>query len=85
MKKLMFSLMVMIAASVMTSCQKLQQIGALPEPTKYFIEMNMTYDDWGFDNTFISTYNEWYWNVVNGDTLEFKVKENYDGDRKSVV
>ena len=79
MKKLIFSLMVLVAASTMTSCEKLQQIGALPEPTKYFIEMNMTYDDWELDNTFISTYNEWYWNVVNGDTLEFKVKENYDG------
>lgn len=41
--------------------------------------MNMTYDDWGLDNTFISTYQEWYWNIVNGDTLEFNVKENYDG------
>lgn len=79
MKKLIFSLMVLVAASTMTSCEKLQQIGALPEPTKYFIEMNMTYDDWGLDNTFVSTYNEWYCNVVNGDTLEFKVKENYDG------
>ncbi len=79
MKKLIFSLMVLVAASTMTSCEKLQQIGALPEPTKYFIEMNMTYDDWGLDNTFVSTYNEWYWNVVNGDTLEFKLKENYDG------
>ncbi len=79
MKKLIYSLVVLVAASTMTSCEKLQQIGALPEPTKYFIEMNMTYDDWELDNTFISTYNEWYWNVVNGDTLEFKVKENYDG------
>ena len=79
MKKLVYCLVVLVAASTMTSCEKLQQIGALPEPTKYFIEMNMTYDDWGLDNTFISTYNEWYWNVVNGDTLEFKVKENYDG------
>ena len=79
MKKLIYCLMAMFAASVVTSCDKLVEAGVLPEPTKYFIEMNMTYDDWGLDNTFISTYNEWYWNVVNGDTLEFKVKENYDG------
>lgn len=79
MKKLIYSLMVMFAASVVTSCDKLVDVGILPEPTKYFIEMNMTYDDWELDNTFISTYNEWYWNIVNGDTLEFRVKENYDG------
>lgn len=79
MKKLVYCLMVLVAASTMTSCDKLVDVGILPEPTKYFIEMNMTYYDWELDNTFISTYNEWYWNVVNGDTLEFKVKENYDG------
>ena len=58
MKRFILYLVVMFAASVMTSCEKLREIGVLPEPTKYFIEMNMTYDDWGFDNTFISTYNE---------------------------
>ena len=82
MKKLIYSLMAMFAASVVTSCEKLVEVGVLPEPTKYFIEMNMTDDDWGLDNTFISTCNEWYWNVVTGDTLEFKVKENYDGKEK---
>ena len=78
MKKL-FALLALVVVVVMTSCDKLVEIGVLPEPTKYFIEMNMTYDDWGLDNTFISTYQEWYWNIVNGDTLEFNVKENYDG------
>ena len=77
--KKMFTLLALVVAVVMTSCDKLVEVGILPEPTKYFIEMNMTYDDWGLDNTFVSTYNEWYWNVVNGDTLEFKLKENYDG------
>ena len=78
MKKI-FTLLALVVAVVMTSCDKLVEVGILPEPTKYFIEMNMTYDDWGLDNTFISTYQEWYWNIVNGDTLEFNVKENYDG------
>lgn len=34
--------MALVAVSVITSCEKLQQIGALPEPTKYPIEMYIT-------------------------------------------
>ena len=68
--------MAIVAASVMTSCEKLQQIGALPEPTKYPIEMYVTSSKWGLDKTFISYDSEWYWNPVNGDTLEFRIMEN---------
>ena len=76
MKRLIYSLMVLVAASTMTSCEKLQQIGALPEPTKYPIEMYVTSSKWGLDKTFISYDSEWYWNPVNGDTLEFRIIEN---------
>ena len=70
--------MAMFAASVVTSCEKLQQIGALPEPTKYPIEMYITSPKWGLDKTFISCDSEWYWNPVNGDTLEFRIIENFN-------
>ena len=76
MKRLIYSLMVLVAASTMTSCEKLQQIGALSEPTKYPIEMYVTSSKWGLDKTFISYDSEWYWNPVNGDTLEFRIIEN---------
>ena len=76
MKRLIYSLMALVAASTMTSCEKLQQIGALPEPTKYPIEMYVTSSKWGLDKTFISYDSEWYWNPVNGDTLEFRIIEN---------
>ena len=80
MKKIAYSLMVMIATSMMTSCNKLVEIGILPEPTKYFIEMNMTYDDWGLDNTFISTYTEEKYNPIR-ETLDFSIQETYDNGR----
>lgn len=72
--------MAMFAASVMTSCDKLVEVGVLPEPTKYFIEMNMTYDYWGLDNTFISTYTEDKYNPIR-ETLDFSIKETYDNRR----
>ena len=78
MKKLFICLMAIVSASVITSCDKLRELGILSEPTKYFIEMNMTYEPFGLDNTFVSTFTEWYWNPVNGETLEFKIIENYD-------
>ena len=68
--------MAIVAASVMTSCEKLREIGALPEPTKYPIEMYVTSSKWGLDKTFISYDSEWYWNPVNGKTLEFRIVEN---------
>ena len=78
MKKIAYSLMALVAVSVITSCEKLQQIGALPEPTKYPIEMYIISPKWGLDNTFISCDSEWYWNPVNGDTLEFRITENFN-------
>ena len=66
----------MFAASTMTSCEKLRELGVLPEPTKYPIEMYVTSSKWGLDKTFISYDSEWYWNPVNGDTLEFRIMEN---------
>jgi hypothetical protein len=80
MKKIAYSLMVMIATSMMTSCNKLVEIGIMLEPTKYYIEMNMTYDDWGLDNTFISTYTEDKYNPIR-ETLDFSIKETYDNGR----
>ncbi|MBO5901371.1 MAG: hypothetical protein J6Q36_03020, partial [Alistipes sp.] len=64
MKKLVYCLMAMFAASVVTSCEKLREIGVLPEPTKYPIEMYVTSSKWGLDKTFISYDSEWYWNPV---------------------
>ena len=78
MKKLIYCLMAMFAASVVTSCEKLREIGVLPEPTKYPIEMYVTSSKWGLDKTFISYDSEWYWNPVNGDTLEFRITENFN-------
>ena len=78
MKKLIYCLMAMFAASVVTSCEKLREIGALPEPTKYPIEMYVTSSKWGLDKTFISCDSEWYWNPVNGATLEFRITENFN-------
>ena len=75
MKRLIYSLMVLVAASTMTSCDKLVDVGILPEPTKYPIEMYVTSSKWGLDKTFISCDSEWYWNPVNGDTLEFRIIE----------
>ena len=76
MKRSIICLMAMVAASVVTSCDKLVEIGVLPEPTKYPIEMYVTSSKWGLDKTFISCDSEWYWNPVNGDTLEFRILEN---------
>lgn len=70
----------MVAVCSITSCDKLVEVGVLPEPTKYFIEMNMTYDDWGLDNTFISTYTEDRYNPIR-ETLDFSIKETYDNRR----
>ncbi len=76
MQRSILCLMVLVAASTMTSCEKLREIGVLPEPTKYPIEMYVTSSKWGLDKTFISCDSEWYWNPVNGDTLEFRIVEN---------
>lgn len=80
MKKLIYYLMAMVAVCSITSCDKLVEVGVSPEPTKYFIEMNMTYDDWGLDNTFISTYTEDKYNSIR-ETLDFCIKETYDNRR----
>ena len=69
MKKLIFSIMAMVAASVVTSCDKLVEIGVLPEPTKYFIEMNMTYDE------FLEAFGEGFLEI-SVDYIPFSVFSN---------
>ena len=76
MKKLIYLSLLMSIVLSATSCDKLVEVGVLPEPTKYPIEMYVTSSKWGLDKTFISCDSEWYWNPVNGDTLEFRIIEN---------
>lgn len=73
MKKII-TVLVVAFSCVLTSCDKLKELGII-DSTKYFIEMKLTYDEWGFEDTFISTYTEYQFNPVRGDTLSGRVYE----------
>ena len=79
MKRCLFCAAALALSYVTTSCDKLEDLGILPESQKYHIEMGITWQEWGLYKTFISNDTEWYWNIVTGDTLEFHITENNGG------
>lgn len=79
MKRFLFCAVALALSLTTTSCEKLENMGILPESKKYHIEMGVTWQEWGLYKSFISNDTEWYWNIVTGDTLEFHITENNGG------
>ena len=84
MRKIIFSLMAMVAASVMTSCDKCNEpICTKPNHnhTKSPIEMYVTCPEWGLENQYIGTpYLKTHYPIIH-DTYSgnFGLNYNYDG------
>ena len=84
MKKLIYCLMALVAASVMTSCDKCNEpICTKPNHnhTKSPIEMYVTCPEWGLENQYIGTpYLKTHYPIIHDTyTGEFGLNYNYEG------
>ena len=81
MKKII-TVLVVAFSCVLTSCDKLEELGII-DPTKYFIEMELTFDEWELENATISTYTDFTFNPVSGENMRFMIMENYNYDGRT--